>query len=235
MLDFSYRIEGAVNNEPVLGDGRGSFSSKSGESEMRVSFLTRPVDWDPRSILLICCARVFAAGARADHGATNLVDLTSGRILIGGSAEAEQRQGRILGADGRSLLSVKASSETHLASPPRVDRTVVEGGISRLRPGDNGISRIDSLEGVMIQSAPGRIALMTSFRGELESGEVFAGYSYYPHVIESQLKGLDGPQQFSLEAVEQSLVGDELRLWTRTAVQPLHAISPRLRVLRDTA
>lgn len=224
MLDFTYRISGEIQQGRIYGEGRGSADPRSGESQMEVHFEARAPGWDPRTIVLICCGRVFAMGAREEDGAKNLAQLSRTGMVVIGRGATGNRRGVIRRSSGEIVANLEASSETRMVRQGAHDVSWLEGGFSMLEPGTDGVAEIHPFTGIMAQAGPRVVTLMTSYRIKAESGEELFGYTFYPHELPDQIIDLPAPQEFAVEAVEQRFDGRRLEMWVRTAVRPLSLV-----------
>lgn len=112
--------------------------------------------------------------------------------------------------DGLVMVDVRASSVTDFRHDSRYDHSRVEGGVSHLRRGVNGIAEVRPFEGVMVQSGPKLITVTTSYEAVLEDGSTLYGTTFYPHYLPHQAVELPGMQLLSILSVQQDFDGKRL-------------------------
>jgi hypothetical protein len=224
-ITIDYQINGHINSQEARGRGRGLIDLASGVNELEVDFEKMPTSWDPRTIVLMCCDRILAMGSRGLEGAVGLFEASGGYVSIGRHIANDFRRAKILDPEDNVLVDVAASSMTDLRGPNPTDESRIEGGISRLQPGVNGIARIISVTGLMQQASARMITLATRYEVELEDGMIVTGHTYYPHFLPEPAVALPGPQQWRMEQVRQEF--DGRRLWTQT----VSSVAPLVEVL----
>jgi hypothetical protein len=165
-VDHGYRIEGNINGRSLLGLGAGKTDPATGVSEMEISFEKLPDGWDPRTIVLMCCDRAVVMAARETDGAVCMYRASGGYLTIGRDLVNGLRWGIMRDRDGLVMVDVRASSVTDFRHDSHYDHSRVEGGVSHLRRGVNGIANVRSFEGVTCKAAPG---LLPARRGSSES------------------------------------------------------------------
>jgi hypothetical protein len=222
-MDHGYRIEGNINGRNVLGLGAGRTDPTTGVSEMEVRFEKLPDGWDPRTIVLMCCDRATVMASRETPGAIGMYRASSGYMTIGRDLVNANRWGVMRDADGQIMVDVRASSVTDFRHESRYDHSRIEGGISHLHHGVNGIAEVRPFTGVMVQAGPKLITVTTSYEAVLEDGTTLYGTTFYPHYLPTQQVELTGLQLLSILSVRQEF--DGRRLWVRTEseVTPLAA------------
>lgn len=91
-----------------------------GAGELEVEFAERPVGWDPRTIVLMCCSRAVGVPAREDDGAASLLRVSGGKTTIGIDLPNFPRRAALTDESGQLRAEVSASSRTDLADqqPP---------------------------------------------------------------------------------------------------------------------
>jgi hypothetical protein len=219
-MDHEYRIDGHINGRPVLGIGSGRTDPMSGTSEMEVRFEALAEDWDPRTIVLMCCDRATIMASREDEGALGMYRASGGRVTIGRHLIGVNRWGVMRDAEGRVMVDVRASSETDFQTERRFDHSTIEGGVSRLAPGRNGISQVLGVQGVMMQAGPKVVTVTTSYEALLEDCTTLYGTTFYPHFLPEQR--VEVPiQLLRVTTIRQELIGAQLWVRTESAVSPL--------------
>jgi hypothetical protein len=229
-MDHGYRIEGNINGRRVLGIGTGHTDPSTGVSEMDVRFDTLPDGWDPRTIVLMCCDRATVMASRETLGAVGMFTASGGYLTIGRDLVNANRWGVMRDAEGQIMVDVRASSVTDFREATRYDHSRIEGGISHLRRGVNGIAEVRPFTGVMMQAGPNLITVTTSYEAVLEDGTVLHGTTFYPHYLPDQKTVLPGLQLLSVLSVQQEFDGHHLWVRTESQVSPLtSAASPHTR------
>lgn|GEM_PF-2775882 len=216
-----YRVEGVVNGRPVLGVGEGVIDTTTGVSEINVEFTHLAEGWDPRTIVLMCCDRALVMAARETPGTVGMYRASGGYLSIGRHLIGNNRETYARAADGRVLAHVRASSVTDFRTDPAIDHSRIEGGVSHLRFGVNGIAHVPAFDGIMMQAGPGLIVVTTRFTALLEDGTSLYGSTTYPHYLPEQSVEVPYYQILRVESVEQEF--DGRLLWSRvtTSVLPL--------------
>ena len=219
--NHDYRIEGAVNGRPVLGEGAGSIDPVTGVSEMNVTFEQMADGWDPRTIVLMCCDRALVMAARETAGTVAMLRASGGHLTIGRHLTGNGRESFMRDADGQTMAHVRASSVTDFRSDEAFDHSRIDSGISHLRRGVNGIANIPAFDGIMMQAGPNLVVVTTRFSAELEDGSTIHGTTTYPHYLPEQAIEIPYYQILRVESIEQELDGNHL--WSRvtTSVLPL--------------
>ncbi|MGH8901755.1 MAG: hypothetical protein ACRDYA_08730 [Egibacteraceae bacterium] len=213
-MHHGYRIEGNINGRTLLGIGAGSTDPTTGVSEMEVRFEQLPVGWDPRTIVLMCCDRATVMASRESDGAVGMYRASGGYVTIGRDLVNGTRWGMMRDADGQVMVDVRASSVTDFRHHTQYDHSRVEGGISHLRRGVNGIVEVRPFTGVMMQAGPKLIAVTTNYEAVLEDGSTLYGTTFYPHYLPAQAVELPGIQLLSILSIQQEF--DGRRLWVST-------------------
>lgn len=232
-MEHDYRIDGHINGRHVLGIGAGSIDPGSGTCELEVDFAQLPEGWDPRTIPLLGCDRSLLMSPVEHGGAVGIDRASRGHVTIGRDLVDAMRSGTMRDDAGQIVVSARGTSITDFGNDRRYDSARIEGGVSHLRPGENGIARIRSLTGVMLQTGPGVIAVTTSYEVLLEDGSVLHGVTYDPHRLPFQEVELPTVQRLRVNVVEQEL--DGARLWMKTVSRvspmvdrPVAAAQPQL-------
>ncbi len=213
-MDHAYRLDGHINGRQVLGNGVGRIDTEAGVSELEVEFARVTEGWDPRTIVLMCCSRSMVMAAREEGGAVGLFRASGGYSTIGRELVNGLRRGMMRDANDLVVADVQASSETDLRGEEAFDNSRIEGGLSHLRTGTNGIREISPFSGVMMQAGPRLVTVTTKYQALLEDGTTVYGSTYYPHYIPQQVVELPTVQVLHVDSVQQSF--DGRRLWTRT-------------------
>ncbi|WP_026455083.1 hypothetical protein [Saccharomonospora iraqiensis] len=220
-MKHDYRIEGHVNGRHVLGRGVGEIDVATGVSEMEVCFERMADGWDPRSIVLMCCDRALVMAARETADTVGMFRASGGVLSIGGHLPGNGRDSVLRTAEGELMAHVRATSTTDFRSGQPFDHSRVEGGISHLRRGVNGIRHIPAFDGVMMQAGPNLVVVTTRFTAELEDGTVIHGSTNYPHYLPEQTMEIPEHQLLHVESVGQELDGDHLHSTVTTQILPL--------------
>jgi len=220
-MQHAYRIEGHINGRNILGTGVGTIDPGAGVSEMEVHFDRLPDGWDPRTIVLMCCDRAMVMASREDGGAVGMLRASAGHLTIGRDLVNGLRWGMMRDEAGQVMVDVRASSETDLRGDQPFDSSRVEGGISHLRRGVNGIVRIAPFSGVMMQAGPRLVTVTTSYEALLEDGTTLYGSTYYPHYLPAQAVTLPTVQMLHIDAIEQEFDGRNLYSRTTSHVTPM--------------
>jgi hypothetical protein len=220
-MDHDYRIEGHINGRKILGIGSGSTDPISGVSEMHVMFKELAEGWDPRSIVLMCCDRSMIMSSQENDGAVGMYRASGGHLTIGRDLVGGRRWGIARNAKGEIMVDVQASSETDFRGSERFDRSRVEGGISHLVPGINGIASVKTVEGVMMQAGPNVVTVTTHYEVGLEDGSTMFGTTFYPHFLPEQKVRVPGFQFLLVDSIEQKFDGASLWVRTHSSVRPL--------------
>ncbi len=142
--------------------------------------------------------------------------LTIGRELVNGL-----RWGIMHDADGLVMVDVRANSVTDFRHDSRYDHSRVEGGVSHLHRGVNGIADVRPFAGVMMQAGPKLITVTTNYEEVLEDGSTLYGTTFYPHYLPHQAGELPGMQLLSVLSVRQYFDGKRLWVKTESEVSPL--------------
>jgi len=219
-MDHNYHIEGHINGRHIAGDGRGCTDPSRGLSEMEVRFQQLAEGWDPRTIVLMCCDRSTIMASREEGGAVGMYRASGGYLTIGRHLLAN-RTGVMRDVDGQIMVSVQARSETDFRGSRWFDRSWVEGGISHVRPGHNGIATVRPFDGTMMQSGPAVVVVTTRYEAILEDGTTLYGSTFYPHFLPEQRVQVPGIQLLHVESVEQELTGTLLWVRVRSSVTSL--------------
>jgi hypothetical protein len=222
-MDHEYRLDGTVNDQPVLGIGRGKIDPVTGTAELDADFSQMPDGWDPRTIVLMCCIRAFTMASREVGGAVGMRRASGGRLTIGGHLKRNERDSFISDAECRVLSHVRATSDTDLRDGKRYDHSRIASGRSSLRRGENGVASIAPFDGIMLQSGPNRVSVLTRFTAQLEDGTTAFGSTTYPHYLPNQQIAVPYYQILRVESVEQELVGNHLYSRVVSSVLPLSA------------
>ncbi len=220
-MDHGYRIEGNINGRSLLGLGAGATDPATGVSEMEVGFEKIPDGWDPRTIVLMCCDRAVVMASRETDGAVGMYRASAGYLTIGRDLVNGLRWGIMRDRDGLVMVDVRASSVTDFRHDSRYDHSRIEGGVSHLRRGVNGIADVRPFEGVMVQAGPRLITVTTNYEAVLEDGSTLYGTTFYPHYLPHQAVELPGMQLLSVRSVEQDFDGKRLWVRTQSEVSPL--------------
>lgn len=231
-MEHSYQIDGHVNGRTVIGAGMGSTNPATGVSEVEVRFRRLPDAWDPRTIVLMCCDRFTVMASREEGGAVGMYRASGGYLTIGRHLINGCRWGIMRDVEGQIMADVRASSETDLRKRKRFDHSRIEGGISHLRPGVNGIAAVRPFIGVMMQAGPRLITVSTHYEATLEDGSTVYGTTYYPHFLPGQVVELPSVQLLTMSSVQQEFDGERLWVKTTSHVTPLvkmpTAVAPKL-------
>lgn len=220
-MKHDYRIEGHVNGRHVLGRGQGEIDPNNGVSEMEVTFEQMAEGWDPRTIVLMCCDRAVIMGAQESPGTVGMFRASGGILSIGRDLPGNGRDSFMRTSDGATMAHVRATSFTDFASDDPRDESRIEGGLSYLRRGVNGIKHIPAFDGVMMQAGPNLVVVTTRFSAELEDGSTIHGTTNYPHYLPRQDVPVPYYQLVRVESVEQQLAGNHLYSKVVTRVLPL--------------
>ena len=224
-MKHGYRIEGNINGRPVLGLGTGRTDPASGVSEMEVHFEYLAEGWDPRTIVLMCCDRATVMASREIGSAVGMYRASGGYMTIGRDLVNAFRRGLMRDEAGTIMVDVQASSVTDFRHETRYDSSRIEGGISHLRRGVNGIAEVKPFRGVMMQAGPRLVTVTTSYEALLEDGSTLYGTTFYPHFLPEQQAQVPGFQTLSVTSVEQEFDGRNLWVRTTSEVSPLSAES----------
>jgi len=165
-----YWIEGHVNSRHVSGRGTGLIDLTSGVSEMEVTFERIADGWDPRTIVLMCCDRALIMAAQETPGAVGMLRASGGYLSIGRHLAGNGRDSVMRTAEGEIMAHVRATSMTDFRTDNAFDHSRIEGGLSHLRRGINGIKHIPAFDGIMMQAGPNLVVVTTRFTAELEDG-----------------------------------------------------------------
>jgi hypothetical protein len=234
-LDHEYRIEGHINSRALLGAGAGNTDPVAGTSEMEVRFERIPEGWDPRTIVLMCCERATITTARSVDGAVGMFEASGGYLTIGRDLIKADRRGLMRDVEGRVMVDVRASSVTDFRGDVRYDHSRIEGGVSHVRHGENGIADIRPFAGVMVQAGPRLITVTTNYEAVLEDGTTLYGTTFYPHYLPQQQTELPGLQLLSVLSVQQEFDGRTLWVRTEAEVTPLTRTTVTRAVHTDAA
>ena len=101
------------------------------------------------------------------------------------------------------------------------DDSRIEGGVSHLYPGRNGVAHIRRAVGLMQQASPKVVTVATSYEVELEDGSTMYGNTYYPHFLPEPRRVIPGPQLWRMDHVAQQFDGTTLHVESVTSVVPL--------------
>lgn len=219
--EHDYQIEGHVNGRNVHGVGRGKIDTKTGISEMDVTFEQMADGWDPRTIVLMCCDRALVMAARETDGTVGIHRASGGHLTIGHHLAGAGRDALMHDGNGQIMAKVHATSATDFRGERGTDHSRIEGGISHLRRGVNGIAHIPAFDGVMMQAGPGLVVVTTRYTAELEDGTTIYGSTNYPHYLPEQAVQMPYYQILRVETVDQELTGNRLRSRVQTSVLPL--------------
>lgn len=222
-MDHEYRIGGFVNEREVAGIGTGRIDPTTGTSEMEVEFSKLADGWDPRTIVLMCCDRALIMGSREAGGAVSTRRASGGWLSIGRHLHDGGRDSVMHDAEGQVMAHVRATSETDFRGAKRYDYSRIEGGVSHLRRGHNGIAAIPGFDGIMMQAGPSLVTVTTRFTADLEDGSTLYGRTFYPHYLPAQVVGVPYYQILRVEAVHQELDGHRLYSRVVSTVLPLGA------------
>jgi hypothetical protein len=198
---------------------------------LEVSFELLPEGWDPRTIVLMCCDRAVVMASREAGGAVGMFRASGGYLTIGRDLVNSHRWGMMRDIDGLIMVDVRASSVTDFRDDAgRYDHSRIEGGVSHLRRGANGIAQVRPFTGVMVQAGPRLVTVSTNYEAVLEDGSTLYGTTFYPHYLPHQEVELRGVQLLSVVSVDQEF--DGRRLWVRTvsAVSPLATADTTTRI-----
>ncbi|MGH3871780.1 MAG: hypothetical protein ACRDSR_09770 [Pseudonocardiaceae bacterium] len=220
-MDHGYRIAGNINGRLLLGIGAGHMDPTNGVSEMEVRFEKLPDGWDPRTIVLMCCDRATVMASQERDGAIGMYRASGGYLTIGRDLVNGLRWGMMRDRNGQVMVDVRASSVTDFRHIGRYDHSRVEGGISHLRRGVNGIAQVRPFTGVMTQAGPNLITVTTTYEAILEDGSTLYGTTFYPHWLPEQRVVLPGPQLLSVRQIDQDFDGHRLLARTESDVSPL--------------
>lgn len=220
-MKHDYRIDGHVNGRHVLGRGHGEIDPDTGVSEMEVTFEKMADGWDPRTIVFMCCDRALVMAGQETPGTVGMYRASSGELSIGGHLAGNSRESLMRNADGQLMAHVRASSWTNFRVDNAYDHSHIDGGISHLRRGVNGIKHIPAFDGVMMQAGPNLVVVTTRFTAELEDGSTLYGSTNYPHFLPAQAVEIPYYQLLRVESVEQELAGNTLYSRVTTRVLPL--------------
>lgn len=220
-MRHDYRIDGHVNGRHVLGRGYGESDPDSGVSEMEVTFDRMAAGWDPRTIVLMCCDRALIMAAQETPGTVGMFRASGGELSIGGQLAGNGRDSVMRTTNGDLMAHVRATSLTNLRSDEPYDHSHIEGGISHLRRGENGIKHIPAFDGVMMQAGPNLVVVTTRFSAELEDGSTIYGSTNYPHFLPEQSVEIPYYQLVRVESVEQELDGNNLYSRVLTRILPM--------------
>jgi hypothetical protein len=220
-MQHDYRIDGHVNGRHVLGQGSGQIDPSSGVSEMNVTFANMADGWDPRTIVLMCCDRALIMAAQETAGTVGMFRASGGVLSIGRHLPGNERESVMRTASGEVMAHVRASSETDFRAGQPCDHSRIEGGVSHLRRGVNGIRHIPAFDGVMMQAGPNLVVVTTRYTAELEDGTVIYGSTTYPHYLPEQRVEIPYYQIIRVESVQQELSGSHLYSKVTTRVLPL--------------
>lgn len=219
-MEHSYRIEGNINGRVLLGIGVGKTNPATGVSEMEVYFEQLPIGWDPRTIVLMCCDRATVMASREKNGAVGMYRASGGYMTIGRHLVNGLRWGMMRDAEGQVMVDVRASSETDFRDNHPFDNSRVEGGVSHIKRGVNGIAEVRPFSGVMMQAGPKLVTVTTNYEAVLEDGSTLFGTTFYPHYLPEQRVELPAIQLLSV-SVEQEFDGRYLRVRTESEVSVL--------------
>jgi hypothetical protein len=220
-MDHGYRIEGNLNGRLLLGIGAGYTDPTSGVSEMEVRFEKLPDGWDPRTIVLMCCDRATVMASQERDGAVGMYRASGGYLTIGRDLVNGLRWGMMRDRAGQVMVDVRASSVTDFRHTSRYDHSRVEGGISHLRRGVNGIAEVRPFTGVMTQAGPNLVTVTTTYEAILEDGSTLYGTTFYPHWLPEQRVVIPGVQLLSVRRIDQDFDGRRLLVRTESEVSPL--------------
>jgi hypothetical protein len=191
---------------------------------MDVSFEKIATGWDPRTIVLMCCDRALIMAARETAGTVGMYRASGGVLSIGRHLPGNEREAVMRTASGEVMAHVRASSETDLRAGQPYDRSRIEGGLSHLRRGVNGIRHIPAFDGVMMQSGPNTVVVATRYAAELEDGTTIYGSTTYPHYLPQQAVQIPYYQIVRVDSVEQELTGN--RLYSKVTMRVLPMTPP---------
>jgi hypothetical protein len=220
-MEHDYRIERHINGRRMLGLGSGYTDPASGVSEIDVTFEELADKWDPRSIVLMCCARATIMASQEKGGAVGMYQASGGHVTIGRDLVGAGRWAVVRNQQDEIMVDVRASSETDLCSPERFDRSRVDGGISHLVPGTNGIANVDLVTGVMMQAGPKVVTVTTRYQIALEDGSTVYGTTFYPHYLPKQRVEIPGIQMLTVDSITQEFDGTHLWVKSHSSVEPL--------------
>lgn len=209
-MRHDYQIDGHVNGRHVLGRGQGEINPDSGVSEMEVTFEKMAAGWDPRTIVLMCCDRALIMAAQETPGTVGMFRASGGVLSIGRHLAGNSRESVMRTADGELMAHVRATSWTDFTGDNPRDESRIEGGLSHLRRGVNGIKHIPAFDGVMMQAGPNLVVVTTRFTAELEDGTTIYGSTTYPHFLPTQTVEIPYYQMVRVESVDQELDGNHL-------------------------
>lgn len=225
---MSYSIDGHLRPGSISGRGTMRVGADAGAGELEVEFAERPLGWDPRTIVLMCCSRAVGMPAREDGGAASLLRISGGRTTIGIDLPNFPRRAALTDESGQLRAEVSAASRTDLADQQPYDCSTVIGGFSRMEPGDDGLAVVESVTGVMQQSGPRLVTVTTTYQVRTEQGELLTGTTFYPHYLPNPQAALAGPQAFSLDVEELTWDGRTMYARARACVAQLHAVFPTM-------
>lgn len=219
-MKHEYRIDGHVNGRNVLGRGQGGIDPDSGVSEMEVTFEQMAEGWDPRTIVLMCCDRALIMAAQETPGTVGMFRASGGLLSIGRDLPGNDRESFMRTSEGKTMAHVRATSHTDFTGSRPRDESRIEGGLSHLRRGINGIKHIPAFDGLMMQAGPRLVVVTTRFSAELEDGTTIYGSTNYPHYLPNQQVEVPYYQLVRVESVEQQLDGNHLYSKVVTRVLP---------------
>lgn len=188
---------------------------------MDVTFERIADGWDPRTIVLMCCDRALVMAAQETPGAVGMLRASRGYLSIGRHLAGNGRDSVMRTGDGKIMAHVQATSMTDLRADNAFDHSRIEGGLSHLQRGVNGIKHVPAFDGVMMQAGPKLVVVTTRFVAELEDGTTIYGTTNYPHYLPEQAVEIPYYQILRIESVEQELHGDHLYSKVTTRVLPL--------------
>ena len=220
-----YILGGKFDNGTVKAYGKGFFNSKTGESELNVTFDKLPKNWDPRTITLICCYRMMGFNSLEIDGAKSLENLSQGKINIGTDLPDVTRKGFMYDEKGELLTNISAYADFDLQKNNNHDISTIKEGFSKLQPGVNGIDKIITpFSGSMMQVGPNLVVVNTSYEVILENGQRAFGTTMYPNYMPNQKEKLPFNQILTITDLETTLKDNKLEVYTKSTVEPMQKI-----------
>ncbi len=159
--------------------------------------------------------------ARETPGTVGMLRASGGYLSIGRHLAGNGRDSVMRTAGGEVMAHVQATSMTDFRTDNAFDHSRIEGGLSHLRRGVNGIKHIPTFDGLMMQAGPNLVVVTTRFAAELEDGSTIYGSTNYPHYLPEQAVEIPYYQIVRVESVEQELDGNHLYSKVITHVLPL--------------
>lgn len=107
----------------VRGVGKRMIDRSSGVNEREVEFHELATGWDSRRIVLMCCDRVDFMRLRTVAGGVELLEVSGGYACLGRRIVNGFRQAKMVDADNRVLVDVRARSMPDWFTQERFTRT----------------------------------------------------------------------------------------------------------------